>query len=94
MPIPSGETELTILMPCLNEAETIALCIRKALAFLNANAITGEVLIADNGSTDGSQSIATALGARVVSVDQRGYGAALQGGVAAFLSGVMDVGTR
>jgi glycosyltransferase involved in cell wall biosynthesis len=73
--------ELTILMPCLNEAETIATCVRKALGFLDRTGIAGEVLIADNGSTDGSQAIAQALGARVVPVRARGYGAALLGGI-------------
>jgi glycosyltransferase involved in cell wall biosynthesis len=75
--------ELTILMPCLNEAETLAVCVGKAQAFLRSSGVAGEVLIADNGSTDGSQDIATALGARVVPVAQKGYGAALLGGIAA-----------
>jgi glycosyltransferase involved in cell wall biosynthesis len=79
----AGEMELTILMPCLDEAETIAVCIGKAQAFLRRAGISGEVLIADNGSTDGSQRIATDLGARVVPVPQKGYGAALLGGIAA-----------
>jgi glycosyltransferase involved in cell wall biosynthesis len=79
----AGEMELTILMPCLDEAETIAVCIGKAQAFLSRAGISGEVLIADNGSTDGSQRIATDLGARVVPVAQKGYGAALLGGIAA-----------
>jgi hypothetical protein len=70
-------------MPCLNEAETIATCIRKAQQFLKDHGVSGEVLIADNGSTDGSQSIAQSLGARVEAVSARGYGAALQGGIAA-----------
>jgi glycosyltransferase involved in cell wall biosynthesis len=78
-----GELELTILMPCLNEAETIAVCIGKAQNFLRKAGVSGEVLIADNGSTDGSQQIATDLGARVVPVSQKGYGAALLGGIAA-----------
>lgn len=73
--------ELTILMPCLNEAETLANCIRKALGFLAAQGVDGEVLIADNGSTDGSREIAIAEGARVVPVATRGYGAALTGGI-------------
>ena len=72
--------ELTILMPCLNEAETLAICIRKAKAFLEENKIDGEILIADNGSTDGSQEIAAREGARVVPVSQKGYGSALIGG--------------
>jgi glycosyltransferase involved in cell wall biosynthesis len=75
--------ELTILMPCLNEAETLATCIGKANAYLAGSGVRGEVLIADNGSTDGSQAIATSLGARVVPVAEKGYGAALQGGIAA-----------
>ncbi len=75
--------ELTILMPCLNEAETLATCIKKALSFMERTGIDGEVLIADNGSTDGSQRIATELGARVVPIDTRGYGSALRGGIQA-----------
>lgn len=74
-------TELTILMPCLNEAETLETCIRKAQGYLDSSGIDGEVVIADNGSTDGSQEIARNLGARVVDVDQKGYGAALLGGI-------------
>ncbi len=75
--------ELTILMPCLNEAETLARCIAKARGFLAKSGVAGEVLIADNGSTDGSQAIAEASGARVVAVPQRGYGSALQAGIRA-----------
>ena len=75
--------ELTILMPCLNEAETIAVCVEKAQSFLRKAGIVGEVLIADNGSTDGSQQIAADLGARVIAIPQRGYGAALIGGIEA-----------
>ena len=70
-------------MPCLNEAETLASCINKARLFLSRSGISGEVLVADNGSTDGSIQIANALGARVVPVATRGYGAALQGGIEA-----------
>ncbi len=77
------ELELTILMPCLNEAETLEICIQKAKQFLSREHIDGEILIADNGSTDGSREIAESSGARVVSVTERGYGAALQGGNAA-----------
>jgi glycosyltransferase involved in cell wall biosynthesis len=73
--------ELTILMPCLNEAETVGTCIRKAERFLSQADISGEVLIADNGSTDGSKDIAEEQGARVVSVADRGYGAALISGI-------------
>ena len=75
--------ELTILMPCLNEAETLAMCIRKAQAYLERSGIDGEVVIADNGSTDGSQNIAHCLGARVVPIAARGYGSALSGGIQA-----------
>ena len=75
--------EVTILMPCLNEAETVGACIGKAQRFLSKADISGEVLIADNGSTDGSREIAEKLGARVVPVAGRGYGAALIGGIQA-----------
>jgi len=75
--------ELTVVMPCLNEAETLATCIDKAQAALRDNSIAGEVVVADNGSTDGSQEIATAHGARVVPVPVRGYGAALNAGITA-----------
>lgn len=74
-------TELTILMPCLNEAETLEVCIVKAQAYLKRAGIKGEVLISDNGSTDGSQAIAERLGARVVNAPQKGYGAALIAGI-------------
>ena len=73
--------ELTILMPCLNEAETLSICIEKAKTFLKKENIIGEILIADNGSQDGSQEIATYCGARVIHVSTRGYGAALQSGI-------------
>ena len=73
--------ELTILMPCLNEAETIEVCVDKAMGYLDRSGVAGEVLIADNGSTDGSQAMAEALGARVVAVPEKGYGAALIGGI-------------
>jgi len=77
------DIELTILMPCLDEAETIEACIDEARAFLEGSGIVGEVLIADNGSTDGSQALAEAHGARVVAIEHRGYGNALAGGIAA-----------
>jgi glycosyltransferase involved in cell wall biosynthesis len=80
-PSPSNPVEVTVVMPCLNEAETLAVCIRKALGCLSENGITGEVVIADNGSTDGSQTIAEAEGAWVVSVEAKGYGNALTGGI-------------
>jgi Glycosyl transferase family 2 len=75
--------ELTILMPCLNEAQTLAVCIAKAQSYLQRAGIDGEVLIADNGSDDGSQALARSHGARVVDIATRGYGAALIGGIAA-----------
>jgi glycosyltransferase involved in cell wall biosynthesis len=77
------EPELSVVMPCLNEAATIEICIRKALGSFERLGIQGEVVVADNGSTDGSQAIAEELGARVVPVTARGYGAALTGGIAA-----------
>jgi glycosyltransferase involved in cell wall biosynthesis len=79
----SNEVEVSVVMPCLNEAETLAVCIRKALSYFENSGIHGEVVIADNGSTDGSQQIAKENGARVVPVVERGYGSALQGGIAA-----------
>ena len=72
---------ITILMPCLNEAETLGICVEKAKAALEAFRAPWEILVADNGSVDGSQAIATAGGARVVSVPTRGYGAALSAGI-------------
>ena len=74
--------ELTVLMPCLNEARTVQACVRAALAFFRNAGIEGEVLVADNGSTDGSAQLARAAGARVVEVPVRGYGAALLAGIA------------
>ena len=79
----SESLDLTIMMPCLNEAETIARCIEKAKIGLQRSGVTGEILIADNGSTDGSQAIAEKLGARVVQVALKGYGNALRGGIEA-----------
>jgi len=73
--------ELSIVMPCLNEAATIGCCVAKARAFLTNNGVVGEVIVADNGSTDGSQAIARARGARVVDVASPGYGSALLGGI-------------
>src|SRR5215469_7215914 len=70
-------------MPCLNEAETVATCVRKATGFLAESGISGEVVVADNGSTDGSQQLATAAGARVVPIRDKGYGNALIGGITA-----------
>ncbi len=78
-----ADLELTVLMPCLNEAETIGTCIRKARRAMRAHGVAGEVLVADNGSTDGSRQIAVEFGARVVTVEARGYGNALMGGIEA-----------
>ncbi|PXA99910.1 dolichol-P-glucose synthetase [Nostoc sp. 3335mG] len=84
-PLPEGadEIELSIVLPCLNEAETLAVCLKKAKAFLSDYGIRGEVIVADNGSTDGSLQIANAMGARIIAVPTRGYGAALIGGIEA-----------
>jgi glycosyltransferase involved in cell wall biosynthesis len=79
----SSELELTILMPCLNEAETVASCVGKARSFLQRTGIQGEVLVADNGSTDGSPELARNAGARVIQVTAKGYGSALLGGLRA-----------
>jgi glycosyltransferase involved in cell wall biosynthesis len=78
-----SEVELSVVMPCLNEADTIATCVEKAQRTLAEHGIRGEVLVADNGSVDGSQALAEALGARVVPVASKGYGNALMGGIAA-----------
>jgi hypothetical protein len=75
-----GSVELSVVLPCLNEAETLETCIRKAQSSIAGLGICGEVIVADNGSTDGSQDIARRLGARVAEIPVRGYGAALQGG--------------
>jgi glycosyltransferase involved in cell wall biosynthesis len=81
----SEAIDLTILMPCLNEAETIARCVEKARIGIERASVRGEILVADNGSTDGSQAIAEKLGARVVPVKEKGYGSAIRGGFAAAL---------
>jgi len=75
--------ELTVLMPCLNEARTVATCVKAARAYMDESGIQGEVLVADNGSTDGSVEVAEMAGARVVRVPTRGYGAALMAGISA-----------
>jgi glycosyltransferase involved in cell wall biosynthesis len=77
------DLELTIMMPCLNEAETIAACVERASEWLRLSGVAGEVLVADNGSVDGSQALAAANGARIVAIAEKGYGAAIRGGIAA-----------
>lgn len=79
----NNEIELSIVMPCLNEAETLASCITKAKNWLRNNNVKGEVVIGDNGSTDGSQEIALNLGARVINIPTKGYGSALMGAIEA-----------
>lgn len=81
--IPSERPELSVVMPCLNEIETVGMCVRKAIAALRTAQIAGEVIVADNGSTDGSQEIAQAEGARLVAVPEKGYGNALKAGIQA-----------
>ena len=75
--------QLSVIMPCLNEAETLGICIDKAMKWIKDNNVAGEVVIGDNGSTDGSQAIATSKGARVIAVPQKGYGSALMGAIKA-----------
>jgi glycosyltransferase involved in cell wall biosynthesis len=75
--------EVSVVMPCLNEADTLTVCVEKCHTAMRAAGIHGEVIVADNGSTDGSQAIASRMGARVVNVADRGYGRALRGGIAA-----------
>ncbi|MGY1644400.1 glycosyltransferase family 2 protein [Geodermatophilus sp. SYSU D00703] len=82
-PVEQETVELSVVLPCLDEAETLETCIRKARRSLESLGVAGEVVVADNGSTDGSQELARAAGARVVQVDRKGYGAALQGGIRA-----------
>jgi glycosyltransferase involved in cell wall biosynthesis len=79
----SEAPEVTVVMPCLNEADTVRICVEKALRCMSEAGIRGEVIVADNGSTDGSIQLAREAGARVVSVQQKGYGNALMGGIQA-----------
>src|SRR5262245_47438473 len=84
--VPEGENsivELSIVMPCLNEAETLGICLVKADRALREHDVVGEIIVADNGSTDGSQAIAERMGAHVIHVQAKGYGNALMGGIAA-----------
>jgi glycosyltransferase involved in cell wall biosynthesis len=77
------DIELSVVMPCLNESDTLAVCIEKTRRAMSENNISGEIIVADNGSTDGSTDIALSLGARVVNVKEKGYGSALMGGISA-----------
>src|SRR5690349_18253332 len=84
MPFASvDDIELSVVLPCLNESETISVCIDKAMRAIEAAHINAEVVIADNGSTDGSQELARQHGARVIDISDKGYGHALRGGIAA-----------
>lgn len=78
-----GEVEVSFVLPCLNEAMTIEGCVKAAMECIRRNGLRGEVVVGDNGSTDGSQEIATRAGARVVAVSKKGYGNALMGGIEA-----------
>jgi glycosyltransferase involved in cell wall biosynthesis len=80
---PEANLEVSVVMPCLNEARTVGRCVAKALVSLAEMGAHGEVIVADNGSSDGSQVLAECAGARVVNVSEKGYGSALQGGIAA-----------
>lgn len=84
--------ELSVVMPCLNEADTVGSCVEKAIRAIRESGIAAEVIVADNGSTDGSQGIAEGLGARVVKVTERGYGNALMGGIAAARGSLVVMG--
>jgi glycosyltransferase involved in cell wall biosynthesis len=91
--IQTGEDiELSVVMPCLNERATVGACVKKALCAMERHGIRGEVIVADNGSTDGSQQIAKESGARVVAIEKRGYGSALRGGIAAARGGFVLMG--
>ena len=87
-PTIAGAADVSVVIPCLNEANSIGICVGKALEAFRAAGLRGEVVVADNGSTDGSVEIAQKLGARVVAVQRRGYGAALQAGIAS-LQGIL-----
>ncbi|QDS97913.1 glycosyltransferase family 2 protein [Adhaeretor mobilis] len=88
----TSQLELTVVMPCLNEADTLAVCIEKAQRAMREHDIDGEVVIADNGSTDGSLEIAEQLGARVVHIAEKGYGNALRGGISSALGKYVIMG--
>jgi glycosyltransferase involved in cell wall biosynthesis len=79
----TGSLDVSVVMPCLNESLTLGTCINKAQTTIDRLGVRGEIIVADNGSTDGSQALAESLGARVVPIKTRGYGSALRGGIAA-----------
>ncbi len=79
----AGSTEFSVVMPCLNESDTLATCISKAQRAIRENGLPAEIVVADNGSTDGSDAVAEQMGARLVRVTEKGYGSALMGGIAA-----------
>src|SRR4051812_11682377 len=87
-----GAVEVSFVLPCLNEARTLEPCIRAARRCIDENGLSAEVVVADNGSTDGSQELARRCGARVVDVREKGYGAALRGGIAAARGGSIVMG--
>src|ERR1700722_744131 len=90
---PTGETvEVSVVIPCLNEANSLGICIAKALSAFSSAGISGEVVVADNGSTDGSIQIAQECGAQVIAVPERGYGAALKAGIAGSRGGFVIMG--
>jgi glycosyltransferase involved in cell wall biosynthesis len=91
-PLEIDPIEVSVVMPCLNEAESLGVCIQKASGALQALGISGEVIVADNGSSDGSQEIARSFGARVVDVETKGYGSALLGGISAACGGFIIMG--
>ena len=88
----AGAVDVSVVIPCLNEANSIGICVGKAIEAFQAAGLRGEVVVADNGSTDGSVDIAGKLGARVVAVAQRGYGAALRAGIAAARGALIIMG--
>jgi len=91
-PAPSPQVEVTVVIPCLNEADTLESCIDKAERALATHGLAGEIIVADNGSTDGSQEIALRRGARLLTVAERGYGAALDAGISAAQSELVIMG--
>jgi len=91
-PAPAPQVEVTVVIPCLNEADTLESCIDKAERALASHGLAGEIIVADNGSTDGSQEIALRRGVRLLTVAERGYGAALDAGISAAQSELVIMG--